>query len=111
MDFQGKAAYQRLDCPVCKDWKEKNKDGMVCLTCLKPMPQYVEPTGANIPVVINSGFDSAEIDHFHFKQDSTQAGQVIKKNECRECYLAGYNKKYPERNLTIDELPRTMELS
>lgn len=58
-------------------------------------------------MVINDGFDSASIHHFHFQAiDGRDGRTVVKAKLCRDCYLEDYNVVFPDRHLILDELPK-----
>lgn len=102
MDTQGKAAYQEQSCPICPTFESG-----LCSTCGKIIPQYATVSGSSQPAVINDGFKRPDADHYHIKViDGNAAYAAISPQQCRECYFGVYTKLYPDRKMTIDELPR-----
>lgn len=102
MDTGDKPTYNPTSCPLCK----KLEPGQ-CGNCQKTIPQYVLPSGANTPVIINDGFRSPTPHHFHNKMVEGVPGvRVVNPSLCRECYAQAYNKAFPKAKLKIDDLPR-----
>lgn len=107
MDLQGKAAYQAGNCGVCKGIKEG-----ICFSCNKKIPRYMSESGASSPVIMNTGFRSPIVDHWHFKDVKGVTGtEAICPELCRDCYLTAYNSQYPERKLKKSELPQEFNLT
>lgn len=94
--------YQFESCPLCA----KHEAGK-CDYCHKDIPQYAVPSGTSSPVIINTGFDSAGPWHYHLKPLSGIMGQTVVKGILdRGCYLKDYNEHFPDRKMTLAELPK-----
>lgn len=102
-------SYPTDQCPLCPQHSKG-----ACWGCGKQIPQYATPSGAvnGQPTFMEDGFDSASVNHYHFDERTGKAGlRIIKAVLCRECYLVDYNQVYPERGLTIDELPKEVRFA
>ena len=104
MDLKGRPAYQAEGCEACSKFKLGN-----CTACSKEIPQYASQSGSSHPVIIDTGFKSPVIEHWHLKTEDSQAlYEAVSPPLCRECYFTAFTKVYPERKLKMDELPKAI---
>lgn len=69
-------------------------------------------SGASTPTIMNAGFRSPNVDHWHFKDLKGVIGtEAICPELCRECYVNIYNITYPKRKLKLSEMPQEFSLS
>ena len=95
MDLQGKPSYQSEDCPLCRDRlkidSERVKAGqrLPCNKCLKGLSTYL---------YVPAGFQSVEIDHWHFKAiNGLQGVHNVMLRLCWECYIKEWDNKYKDK--------------
>ncbi len=94
-----KPTYESAACPVCKENRAANKEGNICQTCKRKIPEYVN--------MGNAGFESVTVDHWHFAKLGDIAGRtVIKRVLCRECYFKDHKANYPNSYLKADDLSK-----
>lgn len=93
IDLQGRPAYTRGDCPICKNWKAIGLHK--CQECQAAIPRYGQTMGGN-------GFESQTIDHWHFRTViSTQGFSAVTKELCIDCYRTDWKQVYSEEAVPV----------
>ena len=94
MDLQGKPSYQSEDCPLCETRndvdRERVKTGvpLSCQSCGLGLHTYL---------YVPAGFQSAEVDHWHFKAiNGLQGVHNVMLRLCWECYIKEWDNKYKD---------------
>ena len=107
MDLQGKPSYQSEDCPLCKKRSgfdtQNIKAGfrLSCQSCEKELHSYL---------YVPSGFQSVEIDHWHFKVINGINGlHNVMLRLCWDCYIKEWDNKYKDEEAVRPTPPARLD--